>query len=96
MEKRYPHSLASSLTGLIQQLGIESKLKEYQVIDKWQEIVGDKIAAVCKAEKVIEKILYVKVKSMTWRTELLFHKAHILKNIETHVGKEIICDIRFI
>ena len=95
-KKKYPKPLGDSLKGLVQQLGIEPKLKEYQILDAWPEIVGENVANISKAEKVVEKILYVKVKSMTWRTELLFQKPQILKNIKDKVGTEIIYDIRFI
>lgn len=61
----------------------------------WPDIVGENIASASVAEKVIEKVLYIKVKSMTWRTELLFQKAQILLNIEKKVGHDVIRDIRF-
>lgn len=61
----------------------------------WPDIVGENIASASVAEKVIDKVLYIKVKSMTWRTELLFQKAQILLNIEKKVGHDVIRDIRF-
>lgn len=88
--------MAESLNGLFTQLGIQPKIKEQQVVASWQDIVGEQIANLTSADRVIDQVLYVKVKNMTWRTELLFHKSHILENIEKLVGKNIIKDIRFL
>ena len=95
MKKRSEKSLGESLNGLLNQLGIEPQIKEYQVIQLWPDIVGEKIAGISVAEKIIDKVLYIKVKSMTWRTELLFQKAQIMQNIEKKVGQDVIRDIRF-
>jgi predicted nucleic acid-binding Zn ribbon protein len=94
-KRRYPKSLGESLKGLLEQLGIEPQIKEYQVVHMWAEIVGENIANASVAEKVIEKVLYIKVKNMTWRTELLFQKTQILQKIENKIGPNVIQDIRF-
>jgi len=90
-----PKMIGETLQSLLQHMGIEQKINRYKVLDLWPELVGEKIADISNAETVRDKILYVKVKSMTWRTELLFQKPHILKKIESKFGKNIITDIRF-
>jgi len=90
-----PKVIGETLKSLLQHMGIEQKINRYQVLDLWPELVGEQIADIANAERVRDKILYVKVKSMTWRTELLFQKPHILKKIENKFGKNIITDIRF-
>ncbi len=93
--KDKPKVIGDTLQSLLRQMGIEQKINQYQVLDLWPELVGKKIAEIAYADRVRDKILYVKVKSMTWRTELLFQKPHILKKIENRFGKNIITDIRF-
>ena len=95
MGKKKIQTLGESLDGLIQQLGIGAKINQFRVIEKWSEIVGENISKVTKPERVVDKILYIKVSSMSWRTELLFHKLGILEKIEKTIGKDIISDIRF-
>lgn len=95
MGRKKIQTLGDSLDGLIKQLGLGPKISQFRVIEKWPEIVGDNISHVTKPERVVDKILYIKVSSMSWRTELLFHKRGILEKIEETVGKDIISDIRF-
>ena len=82
MSKSSFKTLGQSLNTLLNQLGVEKKVKSYQIIDLWPDIVGEKISKISKAERVFEKILYVKVKGTTWRTELLFHKMDIIHHFE--------------
>jgi len=95
MTKSSVKSLGDSLQELLRQLGIEKKVKQYSVLESWEDIVGEKISKIAEAYRIDDEILYVKVKSMTWRTELSFQKLKILKKIEDKVGKHIIKDIRF-
>ena len=88
--------LGNTLQTLLQDLGIENKIKQYRIINQWPEIVGEQVARHTQAEKIRDNILYVKVKSMTWRTELLFQKPHILNRISEQVGRDLIRDIRFL
>ncbi len=93
---RAPKHIGASLRGVIKDLSMEKKLDQVRILRVWPEIVGDNIANIAVAERVYEDILYVKVKSATWRTELLFQKRNILDRIDAKVGKNIIKDIRFI
>src|SRR4030067_1045884 len=89
-------TIGDSMTFLFEELGIDKKVKSYRVIELWPQIVGEKIDKISKPDRVFENVLYVKVKSMPWRTELLFQKAKILSIIEQIIGIDVINDIRFI
>jgi predicted nucleic acid-binding Zn ribbon protein len=93
---RPPKHIGDSLGSLIKDLGFEKKLKQVRAVELWPEIVGDNIAKISQADRVYEGILYVKVKSSAWRTELLFQKRTILERIDAKLGKHVIKDIRFI
>ena len=93
---RRPRHISESLRSLIQDLGFEKRIDQAKLIQMWPDIVGENIAQIAVAERVFEGILYVKVKSMTWRTELLFQKQNILERIAKQVGENLITDIRFI
>lgn len=92
---RIPRHIGESIKLLIRDLGFEKKVNEIRVIEEWDKIVGSNIAKIARVERVEGSILYVKVSSMTWRTELLFQKQAILQKIEMVIGKDIIKDIRF-
>ena len=88
-------SLSESLHSLFKELGHEKKIKQMQIIDQWPDLVGDQISAVAAADKIRDEILYVRVSSMTWKTELTLRKDELLRKIEERLGADIIVDIRF-
>ena len=90
-----PKHIGEALKSLFKDLGYDKKINQMQVIEKWSDIVGENIANIAQAERVQNNILYVKVKSMTWRTELLFQKKAILEKIKENVGSDVVRDIRF-
>lgn len=91
-----PKPINKVIDRLLRNLGIETKVKENMAIVLWPEIVGERISLESKAQKVIDGVLFVKVESSTWRTELLLHKEKIIKKINKRIGKPVIAEIRFI
>lgn len=87
-------SLGQALKKLLSDLGIEDNVTNYQVINLWPEVVGKKIAKVSAAEKIENKILFVKVTNDSWRNELTYHKKKIVEKLNNKIGKRIIEDIR--
>lgn len=92
---RIPKHIGETLKLVISDMGFEKKLDQMRVLELWADLVGENIAKIAKAERVDEGILYIRVSSMTWRTELLFQKQSILEKISVRLGKAIIRDIRF-
>lgn len=92
---RKPKHIGEAMQAMFKDMGIDKKVNQCKIVNLWSDLVGENIAKVAEAERVYEGILYVKVTSMTWRTELLFQKRTILKKIEEKFGKGIIKDIRF-
>ena len=94
--KQKTKTIASALTELLADLGMESNIKRYEVIDRWPEIAGQQVAAVSKAVRIENQILFVKVANSTWRNELLYLKEAILERISRDIGTGIVKEIRFI
>lgn len=92
---RTPQHIGKTMKLMFKDMGIDKKIRQHQVLEKWPELVGEQIANMTSAERVHDKILYIKVKSMTWRTELLFQKQSILKRIADNFGSDVIMDICF-
>ena len=92
---KQPKHIGSALEMMFKDLGFETKMEQVRSVELWPEIVGEKIAQISSAERVNDGILYVKVNSMTWRTELLFQKRKILQLFEARIGRRVINDIRF-
>lgn len=89
-------SLAKILDQVVKRYQLDQKVNENQVIIKWQEIVGPRFAAVTEPIRVKNGILYVKVKSDSWRNEVHFQKLEILHNIEAFMKSRIVTEIIFL
>lgn len=84
-----------ALQELVDTLGIRKPLTRYSVLTLWEEIVGEQIARVARAERVDDGVLIVKVASAPWRNELSMRRREILEKITDTVGKGIVREIRF-
>lgn len=87
--------LSIVLDRLMKSLGIENKIYETRVFEVWPQAVGQRIAALTRITKIENGVIYLSVTSDVWRTELLFHKAQIISEINKILAKNIIRDILF-
>lgn len=96
MRRRHPpRSLGSILDGVIDQLGIRSKLRESEVVDAWFEISGPAVSAITESIWVSSGRLFVKVSSPTWRHELNLQRDEWRDRLNDHVGSRVIREIVF-
>jgi predicted nucleic acid-binding Zn ribbon protein len=91
-----PRPIRNVLDVLLKRLGIETQVKQRLVVVLWPEVVGDRIAEIAKAERVIDGVLFVTVTSSVWRVELLMHKEKIIGKLNRRIGKPVITEIRFV
>lgn len=96
MRTKKPKALGKTIAQLLKNMGIEQRIKEHQALNEWSEIVGEKVAAVTRANKVVDGILFVKVKNSSWRNELIYMRQEILVKIDQTVGTGVIKELRFI
>lgn len=89
-------SLGDALRELIDQLGIKSKIDEYEAVVQWSVIVGEQISKVTTATKIQKGVLIVKVSNGPWRNELLLRKEEIKKKLNTELGQDSVKDIKFV
>ena len=95
MTQEAPQSLGSVIDALVRQLGIQTKLKQYDIVDVWGSIVGAQIASMTSIDKIERGVLVVKVTAAPWRTELTFRRSEILEKIHAAMNSDAIKDIRF-
>ena len=91
----HPVAAGAALQKLAKALGIEKTLDEYNVIEAWPAVVGERIAAVASAERIDNGVLFVKVSTAPWRAELSMQRQEILKKVNTLAGKTMVKEIRF-
>ena len=90
-----PKQIGNVLEKLFRDLGLNRRLKQYDVLTQWGEIVGETLARVSEAKRIDNGILFVRVKSSAWRNELALRKREIIKKICSRTPRGTIKDIRF-
>mgnify|MGYP001572522136 CR=1 FL=1 len=94
-------TIGNLLNDVLQQYGLTQRLKEFQAVEAWPEVVGENIAKITLAREVRDGRLYVEVSSTeragsAWRNELYFLKADIIEKLNKKSGQNIIHDIMFV
>lgn len=84
------------LQSFLSDRGYSSICNEFDVINNWKEIVGSDVASISTCIKVENSILYVVVSNASWRHEMFFLKAEILKKIKNIYACNSINDILFL
>jgi predicted nucleic acid-binding Zn ribbon protein len=87
--------LGDVLKGLVDDLGIASRISEYDAVLQWDSIVGEHIAKVAQAERIAQGVLVVRVKTSTWRHELNMRKQEMISLLNRSLGMDAVKDIRF-
>ena len=88
-------SVSDMIAKFLDDSPIGKKIKNYQVIEQWNEIVGDQISKISVPDKIENHVLRVKVNSSVWRHELSLRKKEIIDKINSTFKEEIVKDIIF-
>jgi len=89
-------TLKSAINKAVRNAGVEKALKQESAVFLWEEVVGQTVSNVTRAEKVDKGTLTVKTESPTWRQELHMQKKEIIDKINKKIGSKAIKEIRFI
>lgn len=65
-------------------LHVETKMKNMQIIEKWPDIVGPKIATHARATAADAENLYVEVDNPVWQSQLFLMKNKIMQKIKQY------------
>lgn len=87
--------LSDIIDKLLRAYGLEKKMKEYDIISKWPELMGTAVAHRTKEIRIQNKILYLKMESAVMRDELQHGKQIIIERINQEAGSELIRDVWF-
>tara|TARA_B100002003_G_C13982781_1_gene475179 strand:+ start:587 stop:901 length:315 start_codon:yes stop_codon:yes gene_type:complete len=87
--------LSVAVNHFIRNCGLEGKLREYTLKDRWDEIVGEPISSHARPDTIRFGTLYVLVDSSAWLQQLTFLKPELIRKIENNMNENIIKDIIF-
>ncbi|MBL7032607.1 MAG: DUF721 domain-containing protein [Candidatus Delongbacteria bacterium] len=90
-------SLQQILRDLLAELPAEhqARIKSFQALADWPDIVGATIAAVTEPVKLENGILLVQVTEAVWKGELQFMKAELMEKITGKTGIKL-KDLKFV
>jgi rubrerythrin len=96
LERRSPvESIKTSINRFITKRNFYIKIKGYEALIKWDEIVGEKLAKYTKPLSYKEGVLTIGVVSALFMRELTAMKSEILKRVQEKVGESPVHDLRF-
>jgi len=90
-----PIRIGGLVESVLGQLGLRDRVEEYHVVESWNDIVGESIAAWVEPLRIEGGRLVLGVKSSPWLMEMQMREREILDRIEEYAGKGIVREIRF-
>jgi predicted nucleic acid-binding Zn ribbon protein len=92
-----PAKVGNFIDAMLEKLlpGFHVVCKEWEVVERWHEIVIGRVVEVTECSRVEDGVLHVKVVSASWRQDLTYIKKDILAAIRRVTGCETIRDIVF-
>ncbi len=89
-----PTPLAGLLTQVLGELGVAERLAQTQVLLNWSTVVGPLLAAQTRPLRVSRGgRLEVAVPSASWRTQLAFMRADLIRRLNDAVGHPVVRDL---
>lgn len=89
-------SAADAIIEALQIHGISDEIRAQRVIAEWADLVGAKVAARTRPDRIVDRILYVEVATSAWMQELNMLKAQLYMGLVTRLGDpRLFDDVRF-
>ncbi len=95
MRRSNTQSLSEVLREYIEQNRIDRKLKEVDVVQGWETLLGKTIAHYTRNLYIRNRILYVDISSSVVKNELFLMREEICRRINENAGDHIIDRIVF-
>lgn len=95
MRRNNTEQIGDLLRKFMREEGLETPLNEHRLIAAWKEILGPGIASYTSNIYIRNQILYVHLSSSVLRQELMMGRELLVKNLNRHVGTQVITNIIF-
>lgn len=96
MKRKQAVTLGEVLRDFMDNYGMTRKMKELDLIDHYEELVGVSIAAYTRQKFIRSGILHIDLYSSAARNEIMMNKKIIILHFNEKAGEELIKDIRLI
>ena len=91
-----PRPLAAILPALFEQLGLARTAEGWRAVSDWPAVAGPRLARHTRAVSFRDGTLAVEVEGSAWMHELEFLKRELVRNLNRHLGADVVSDVRFV
>lgn len=95
MKRRDAEHIGNLIRQYLREESLESPLNERRLIAAWPEVLGPVIASYTRGLAIKGQVLYVHLTSSVLRQELMMGRDLLVRNLNRHVGAQVITDIIF-
>lgn len=95
MRNKNEMSLGDAIRAYLKAMGLDKKLKERQVVNSWEEVMGKAVANATTNIALHNMVLYVQLNSSVARHQLQMMKSGIIDELNRKVGEVMVRDIVF-
>lgn len=95
MRRSNTQSLSDIIKEYIKSNQIERKLKEVDVVESWENLLGKSVASYTRNIYIRNRVLYVEISSSVVKHELFMMREEIKRKINEKEGEEIVRVIIF-
>lgn len=94
--KSKPTKIAGILDSVVSSLGLGRSYRGWQVVTKWEEIVGEYNAKHAPAFKFEDGVLYLEVEDAAKRANLSMQQEEFMEKIHTYPYGRVVKQLRFV
>jgi hypothetical protein len=92
---RSDEKIGDIMDKLFKAYGLNDKMKEMDIINAWEEMMGKAVANRTDKLFISNKVLHIKLNSSVMRDELSYGKQVIIERVNSVAGQQIITDVWF-
>lgn len=74
------------LSGYLEKWGVAEEVRGLEALERWPDVVGERIASVTRARSVARGVLFVEVRTSAWMNELDLMKHELMKRLNAGAG----------
>lgn len=93
--RRNPQRVGAILEKTLKKMSLDRKLKEHEIWNVWNSVVGEHVFRNAQPDFMKNKILFVKVSSSPWMQQLHYMSRGIVEALNRRLGTHIVEEIRF-
>ncbi|NIS60958.1 MAG: DUF721 domain-containing protein [Proteobacteria bacterium] len=93
--RRNPQRVGAILEKTLKKMSLDRKLKEHEIWNVWNSVVGEAVSRHAQPDFMKNKILFVKVSSSPWVHQLHYMGKGICEALNERLGTHIVEEIRF-